>query len=309
MNNKTKKIIAIVVPIVLILLIVLAIVLVIVLHKDDGGNNPPPPDHSQHTAFKYEDETDTQHRVICEECDYIELKDHEYANDQVATCKDCHHIRTVDYPGELTTPTGVKISSDKTDLKAGDTFTLTVEISSTRVNAVWVALDVTFSPLNEEGKKPSLDISPYFEVVSRTTNIDQYIEKSSVDDISVDHFSDGKDWEAIGNVGYQLSLSFIPTDPKIEAPNIPTTQSITVTLVIKVKEDTPDVSTFAFGVAALPGNLVQCDDDEYTYTDCFDQSTAKLNRATNKRERERNVNCITCNTLLMTISSKDGTQN
>ena len=72
---------------------------------DDNGDNPPA--HTTHD-YKYEDETDAQHRKTCKGCTEVnELEDHKYTGDADTTCDDCGHIRTVtpENPEEPETPT------------------------------------------------------------------------------------------------------------------------------------------------------------------------------------------------------------
>lgn len=275
--DKKKKILAIVIPVIVILLIALIIMLIVFLLKKNGESQGEP--HTTH-VYVYADESDTQHRKTCSGCSEVNvLEDHTFENEQATACTNCGHIRQVStYP--YSTPTGVKLSVDKTELTAGDEFTLTIEIEVRDKDYYWDTIQLRCCPLNDAGTSASTQICQYFEIVNSygnegmITSLDEQFP-NDVYKLCVDDFD--------GNYkGVCTGLSFVGDD-------IQAIHKIIITVRLKIKDDAPDTQTFDFGVAQKKYNYV----------------AIKKDGNNKKYKADDEVISITVNKISMSIKAKE----
>ena len=211
----------------------------------------------------FEDFNATNHKVACELCDHNDTKSHTWSNEQASTCSDCGHFRTI--VGEVNTPSFVKISSSKTNLKAGDVFTLTVEIESDMpADCIWHSVDLTITPLTEQNKV-NTEYASYFECIKFEHNADEnYFEISTVGKF------DNPDPKYCGmHIGIS-NVSFDPEHTKAD-------KSFVFTIELKVKEDAPDLSTFSFGVMPTKANYLRYRQDKKNILHSVDGNDVTIN--------------------------------
>lgn len=204
--------------------------------ENNNNNNS----HTEH-SYVYTKVDDDNHKKSCSGCTEVDVTEaHSYDDDQDTTCNYCDYVRTIEsgeYP--YTTPSGIKISADKTALKAGDTFIVTFEIEAKNKDLYWSAIDLKFCPLNAEGTSADADICSYFEKVESygtegmVTSLDD--KANDVMLICVDDFQENRK-------GIRVSIAFI-------GEPVSTSEKITVSMQMKIKDNAPDISSFDFGVA------------------------------------------------------------
>ena len=272
MEKKTKKVLAVVLAIVAILLIALIVLLVVLLPK---RNNTPK--HTEHT-YVYTSVNDSQHKKTCSDCTKIdELEDHTFDGVMDKSCNVCTYTREA--PASL-----VKLSADKTELTAGDTFTLTIEIESGRTDSYLESISLYIGPMIDENTV-SKSIAENFEVVNY--QVKKLANRNEWYNTSKDLFN-----SKYGTASFLISYSFIGDKP------ISSTEKIEITATIKVKETATAVDSFAFGVTnGLQNKLNYSSTDYqmhyYDYAAGISEVMEKTNRTDDVGNKGGQINTLT----------------
>ncbi|MGN0823781.1 MAG: hypothetical protein ACI4MB_01790 [Candidatus Coproplasma sp.] len=141
----------------------------------------------------------------------------------------------------FTTPSAIKLSIDKTELTAGETFTLTVEIETKRVDMYWEVIDMVIGPMTDN-TTVSTDIAQDFELINYTIN--KKFKNGWVDNSS-DLFSSNR-----GTGGFRISLV------RTGANKVSTEEKFELTAQIKVKETAIANDAFLFGITESKFNVL-----------------------------------------------------
>lgn len=261
--NKSRKIIATILNFVLVCFIALSIALLVpACNKVPTENNNN--SHTEH-SYVYTKVDDDNHKKTCSGCTEVdETEKHSYDNEQDTTCNNCDYVREL--AGSESKPTVAKISIDKPNLVAGDTFTLTLEVETSREDYNWSSISLDISPLLD-AVTVDAEIAKNFELVSTSTMFGTAkLNPRSWINNNCDLFN-----SEIGTGSFRVSLAYVGTTP------VKTSKNLIVTAQIKVKETAPTISTFDFGVALTKHNVIGYESEGVMYYDYADGST-QINR-------------------------------
>lgn len=240
MNNKAKKFLSFVAPAILTLPVVFSASLAGCAKKaDEPENNEPEHTHT----YVYADESDTQHKKTCSDCsDINELAEHTYDDDYDETCNNCTHTRLAP---KYSAASRVTLSVDKTELTAGDTFILTVEIETQRTDLTWRAITLDIGPLVENSSPISkyaysADLGKNFKLVNYETNLTKSAWINNTDDLFEQD-----------NAGY-----FLISLAKNQVRPLASSEKIIVTATFTVKETATFNEPVIFGLRDYDVNNV-----------------------------------------------------
>lgn len=226
MDSKKKKILVAVAAVVLVLLLTAMILLICLLPKKD--NTPPVDDQQTSQGGNEGDEGDDKKPGEEEKPTVDEYK--------------------------YSTPSAIELTASKTELTAGDTFTLTVEVLTNRTDMCWAAMDFVIGPMVDT-TTTSADIATSFEVV--TVDVDG----EQIPKIDIPNFNDETGWvdnttplfdSKNGTAGIRVCLSFNAAKDK----RMSTTEKFVLTAEIKVKETATYTGSFSFGITDTKNNLI-----------------------------------------------------
>lgn len=184
------------------------------------------------------------------------------------------------YP--YSTPSGVKVSADKTELTAGDTFTVKLEISANMPGYNWHSVSLLFTALSDDDTFDNT-VTDYFEYVSHTCDTTYYRDSSA--------------WNPPIGKGMLVSLS----NMNIKSEQTLATQKLFFEFTLKVKEDAPALQTFHFGVAPIKAFFLR-------YRNVADAVNV-IHRAdnvivVNNKEDEEAGNALTINKIALSIKAR-----
>lgn len=275
--NKSKKVIAVVVTVVMALLLTAMVLLLCILpNKDnntagsDDGTTQTPGDGTGNNGGS---------------------SDNNEGNSGSGNSGSTGNPSDSQNPAEeftYITPSAITLTSDKTELTAGDTFTISVEIFTDRTDLYWQAIDVVIGPMTDE-TTVSTEISNKFELVDYTIN-DKFSSRSVWDNNTNDKFNSTVDIN-----GFRVSLAFIGTTP------VSSTEKLVVTATIKVKDNSTPVDSFLFGITKSNYNMISFISKDYS-TDVYDYTngTTETNNSP-----VVSANCgITTQKITMSIKAK-----
>lgn len=165
------------------------------------------------------------------------------------------------------TPSGLGMQVSKTDLTVGDTFTVTLEASTTRTNMYWFAIDFVIGPmLNEDTGVLSVDMAKNFELVNYSLSAPFNVRKEWMDSSGA-HFDSSR-----GTAGFRVSLAYIGDQ------RVVSTQKLTIVLELKVKDTAVPIESFKFGVAEKDSNSLSFISEDYkTRASDYANGTSKVN--------------------------------
>lgn len=166
------------------------------------------------------------------------------------------------------TPSGIGIEASKTEVAPGDTFTLSVELGTSRTDVYWWSISFIVAPMLNDTTVYT-DFADNFELVEckfsdPISNRRKWINNTS------DFFNkeDG---------GVLISLSFNGGE------KLPSTSKISFTMEIKVKETAPAISDLSFGIIKNEANMLNyaTEDTNTVIFDCGDGTTVIKTFGTN----------------------------
>lgn len=146
--------------------------------------------------------------------------------------------------------TKVTLSADKTRVVPGDTFKLTVTVTSTIPNGTWSALDFMVSPLQANGEFDAT-MCPYLSSPSHTTNMTTYTDSSA------DYFGVNPNEEV---PGLRISLAWKSGN------EISVSTACVFEFDIVVAENAPGGTSIQFGIEKYDTNFVDYNDMEIEVT-------------------------------------------
>ncbi len=146
--------------------------------------------------------------------------------------------------------TTVTLSADKTRVVPGDTFKLTVTVTSTIPNGTWSALDFMVSPLQANGEFDAT-MCPYLSSPSHTTNMTTYTDSSA------DYFGVNPNEEV---PGLRISLAWKSGN------EISVSTACVFEFDIVVAENAPGGTSIQFGIEKYDTNFVDYNDMEIEVT-------------------------------------------
>ena len=275
------------------MLIALIIVLVIVLPKKESEP------HTEH-IYVYTDLTDNdvQHKKTCSGCAEVdELENHVWDNEQDTTCNLCLHTRTIEVPVPENVASTVKLSVDKTELSAGDTFTLTVEISTKRTDLTWFAISLDIGPLVDNASSSSEfayspDLAKNFEYIEHTTNL-KYVKARWYDN-TCDLFNK----PTAPNAAYfRISLAYVGG----RNVAVDSSETIIVTATLKVKDTATFTGPINFGVRDSAANSVSFISSAYEKVFDYANGTSTVDKGIESNDLES----LYINKLYLNIKAKD----
>lgn len=231
---------------------------------------------------------ETNHKKSCSTCSEVdETEEHVYDDEQDTTCNLCGYERELGFTYK--TPTGIKVAADKTELTAGDTFTLTVEIETTRKDLYWQAIDFIIGPMADE-ESVSVDTAAYFELVDYSFS-SNFSNSRNWYDCSSDLFN-----SVNGTGGFRVSLAFTGTTL------LSATEKFVLTAQIKIKETAAATEQFLFGITETNVSMVSFTTADYSTT-VFDYADFSTRTSTgSNNEYENSETCgITTQKLTMCI--------
>lgn len=232
--NKSKKVIAVVVTVVMALLLT-AMVLLLCLHPNKNNN----------TAGSDDDTTQTPGDNTGNNGGSSDNNDGNSGSDNSGSTGNPSDSQT---PGEdyaFDTPSAITLSADKTELTAGDTFTLTVEIATNRTDMYWQAVALVIGPMSDN-TTVSTDIASNFELVSaKSYTLPDFVKSTKWYDFSSDKFT-----STIDTGGFKVNLATGSGD------YTKTTEKFVITVDIKVKDTATPVESFLFGITDANRNKI-----------------------------------------------------
>lgn len=153
-------------------------------------------------------------------------------------------FQAADFAHAAAAKTTINISASKQKLLPGDTFTLTITVSSSRENLNWNSFNFVVTPISStDPSLPNSDIAKYFS--EEEHEFDAAGWSSRYTDSSAGLFTSTN----LGKQGMAIVLSNKATNPYT------TSRSLTVTVTLKVADDAAGC-TFNFGVPTNKQNYV-----------------------------------------------------
>lgn len=277
--NKSKKIIAVVVTVVMALLLT-AMILLLCLHPNKNNN----------TSGSDDDTTQTPGDNTGNNGGSSDNNEGNSGSDNSGSTGNPSDSQTPAEDYAFDTPSAIILSADKTELTAGDTFTLTVEIATNRTDLYWQAIDVVIGPMSNETTF-STDIASNFELVKYSVN-DGFKGRDWIDSSS-DQFNEGL---FIGC--FRFSVAYIGSTPPL------TTQKLVLTAQIKVKDTATAVDSFSFGFIQTDNNMLYYISQDYI-TEIYDYANGITKTKELRTEPKILENSgITTKPLTMSIKAK-----
>lgn len=276
--KKSKKILAVVVTVVLALLLT-AMVVLLCLHpsKKDGSTATGGNDDTIQTPG---DNTDSNGGSS----DNNDETSGSGSSDSTGSPSDSQ-TPAEDYAYD--TPSAITLSADKTELAPGDTFTLTIELSTNRTDMYWMAVSLVIGPMSDE-TTVSTDIASNFELVgAKSYTLPDWVKKTGWYDTSSDKFDNS-------TAGMLISLS------SRGGTYTQTTEKFVVTVDIKVKETATPVESFMFGITDANRNRISYRTADATMLVDQADGTSKVIGSTDAVENGG----ITTQKLTMSIKAK-----
>lgn len=166
------------------------------------------------------------------------------------------------------TPSGIGMEASKTEVAPGDTFTLSVELGTSRTNVYWWSVSFIVAPMLNDTTVYT-DFSDNFELVECKFNDPISNSRKWVNNTS--------DFFNIEDGGVLVSLSYIGGE------KLPSTSKISFTMEIKVKETAPAISDLSFGIIKDESNMLNfaTEDTSTVIFDCGDGTTVTKTFGTN----------------------------
>ena len=183
-------------------------------------------------VYTYSEKTPLTHKRTCSGCEEVDVTEaHVYDNAEDTTCI-CGYVRELPQPSD--TPSTVAITTDKNILNPGDEFTISVTVHADMPNCIWHSVSLMIRPFTEDGK-PDMNAGSYFELVSKTNNLDtkNFLDTSNVD------------LTQSANYGLKVSVSLTT---RYVTEEVSAANDIIVSFTLKVKDDAPAIPVLYFDV-------------------------------------------------------------
>jgi len=234
-------------------------------------------------SFEYTPIDSVNHKKTCAGCSEIdETLPHNFDKDSTF-CSDCGYVKF-----SYTAASGARITVDKSELNAGDTFTVKLELETKRDDLFWEAIDVVIGPMDSNNQVSS-ELAKNFEMVENKFP-DNFNRRNGWVNNSSDQFS-----SVNGTGGFRISLSYVGDRGK----PVPSSEKFVFSITLKVKETATNIDSLTFGITETSNNLVQFATENYDAVMDFADGTSQ-----NSAGKQEDLAGLTVNSINLKIKSK-----